>query len=436
MNIILKRISLVSVSGLLILSTAAGCSLPGLPFGNKEKGIEIIGGVIKKDPSIKKDGYIQANSVKGGGENALKVYDTKQFNRFDKNSLQLLTKQKGLVVSNDSGKNWERKYIYPVTAENGGKLSDNDFNNAIAKNDAIDERSFSVNPANKDNIVIAGKDADGLGKIFTTVNGGKNFVLSYSEVQTGIGVNLISINPKNPNRIFGLLEKGALVRSLDGGVNWQKIKSFKEIPTQMDFIPGSGELYVISETEGLQKSGDDGETWQKVEMTKKASKIGEDQTNGKFNIPIISKGDSFGAFTKFVPVTKKNGNIGGLENENGGNELAALLIADKQLWYSSNILAGVQFEKLPLPLQNEQSNILSVAFNPISGVSNLLVSVDNKLIESTNRGQSWNVNDKINLKNENTDIGNIVGITFDIDNPEIIFLNLSRPEVKKGGLFG
>ena len=107
--------------------------------------------------------------------------------------------------------------------------------------------------------------------------------------------------------------------------------------------------------------------------------------------------------------------------------LPFLLIADRQVWFAGS--PSENFTKLVLPVQNEQYNILDAAPDPRVGLDKILVSVDNTIFETQNRGQSWSLKDKIQIK---TPIGNVGQILIDPNNSEIIYLMLVDAKAKRG----
>ena len=270
---------------------------------------------------------------------------------------------------------------------------------------------------------------------------------------------MVAVHPQSSQRVFGILDKGALIRSMDGGVTWQKVRSFKEVPIQMGFVPEFGNLFfALFPTLGLATSKDDGETWQTQELTRQSSQIGETQNRDKFEANPFANKEKFGKYEKVIPVVRgtrylanqnTDQNQNSTENStssdfqipflNSQNSAATverveqpwLLVADRQVWFAGS--PTDDFTKLILPVQAEQYNILDAAPDPRVGLDKILVSVDNKIFETQNRGQSWSLKDKIQLA---TPIGNIGQILIDKNNSEIIYLMLIDNKAKRSNGFG
>jgi hypothetical protein len=255
---------------------------------------------------------------------------------------------------------------------------------------------------------------------------------------------------------------------VDGGVSWQKIKAFSEAIIQLGFIeqPGNPKVvYTLLRNKGLYVSQDMGFSWYNLEFRKIPSRIGEIQ---KSALNIFSDGEKFSGFEKIIPVytqlstlsptplpidkskdtdetgltrdntensknNTQNGNTGlqipGFEQNSEPSEgpksptflknQAFIIVADNQVWLSTQ--SPQLMQKMALPLQAEQYNILDVELDPQKNIDKILVSVDNKLFETTNRGQSWNTKDKIELSGK---VGMIGQIVIDPSDTEVIYLML------------
>jgi hypothetical protein len=429
-----------------VLSAATGCTIPG--FDNLDPTAGSTLGVLKRDPTntnIQKDGFVKANTVKNNNgqfnKTALANLNVIKISQIDKNNLYLLTREKGLFFSSDGGVIWERRYIFSIASDLKNEQERNqDITNKITKNDNFAARDLTVDPNNKNIIYVAGKDSDKVGKVFQSVDGGNNFKLVYSEVEANVGVAAIAMDPINTLRIYIVLEKGALVRSFDGGQNWQKIQSFNEVPVQFGFIPNlENVFYGLFPTKGLRISRNDGEKWDNVSLKKIASvntnasqstnQNTTNTTNNNFANPFngdsnttnntSSTGETYNEYTKLYPVLTGNFDDIKQKQSRGLDSVDWLLIGDKQAWISNKLNDG--FRKLPLPLQSEQNNLTDIAYSTSQGSQKLFISVGNKLLESNNQGVGWNVTDKIQIQDK---IGSINQIVIDRSNPEIMYLGL------------
>lgn len=432
-NIIYTRISIVILTIVAILGTASSCSIPG--FFNSTTAAATTYGLIKKDPGVRADGFVRANAVVGLDGNTdnqgLSNLSATKIVRINKDKLYILTKEKGLFRTQNGGQTWSRIYLIPVGSSNSDTNNRNkEINTQIAQNDALIITDFAVDILQPQVLYIAVTEGN-FGKIYQSLDEGNNFKEIYSEVEQNIPVLFLAIDPLNSSNIFAILQEGALLRTTDSGLSWEKVRSFKDTPVQIGFVPEFNNLFfVLFASDGLAFSKDTGATWEILALTKAPSEIGENQPKDGLDIS-FSQNAKFGKYEKIVPITAgiTYTTDGKITNPSGKNTW--LLIADKQMWYSQN--AGNDFKKLVLPLQSEQANIYDIAFDPNSGLNRILASVDNRLFITTNQGKSWNTQDNINLSNP---IGNISQILIEKENTEIIYLTLINPKAtRNNGLF-
>ncbi len=427
-NIWFKRFFLLFFTSLVILGTAFSCSLPG-GFLNNNNTITL--GVLKNDPSIREDGFVKANAVINPGNQlnnqGLSSISVLKILRQNKDNLFILTREKGIFRTEDAGYNWKRIYIFPI--EENANTSQ--INQKIVENDQLTITDIALDPQNEDNIYVSLLE-NKIAKIFFSFDKGQTFKEIYSEIATNIKILFLVVDPINPNRIYAILEKGALLRSLDAGLTWQKIRSFKDVPVQFGFIPEFNELFfILFKNQGLAISNDGGETWDLKNITKAESEIGEKQPKDKLDFGITGKQD-YGIYEKIIPVTAgikydlKEKKI--IEKKNSTQSW--ILIADRQIWLGDNNFSD--FKKLVLPTQLEQVNLYDINYNPNSGLDQIYASVNNQLFITNNRGNSWITQDIINLSGQ---IGSISQILIDKENTDIIYLTLVDSKYTKNNGF-
>lgn len=422
-NIFFRRFLVICFSAISVLGTAFSCSLP-TGFGIGQTQATTLG-LLKRDSEIREEGFVRANSVVNvDGQNdsqGLSKISISKIYRFDKENLFILTKEKGIFKTEDSAFNWKRIYIVPVDSKNSDNNAKTKENaSKIAQNDKLIINDFAVDPADKQNIFLALSE-NNVGKIYQSKDGGSSFKEIYKEVSQNIGVSLIAIDPVDTQKVYAVLEKGALIKSLDGGQTWQKIRSFKDTPIQIGFVPEFGQaFFLLFATDGLAFSNNSGETWELQKLSKDKSEIGENQPKDNFDIS-FTQASIFGKYEKIIPVTTGfSFDYDSKRVTKSQNSKSWILIADRQIWVSGN--NGQNFKKLVLPAQREQLNIYDVNYNPQVGLSELYVSINNKLFTTQNQGSSWNTQDQINLSGE---LGNISQILVDSDNPSIVYLALA-----------
>lgn len=405
------RVLILAFSSIAILLTAGSCSIPGVTQRTNTSF-----GVLKKDNSIKSDGFGRINNVKGLDGNVisggLASLNGVRLVSVNDSKLLYLTNKKGVFLTEDGGRVWERKYIFPIGSnKNDQKERDTDVKAKIATNDSFLATDVVVDINNSNKWLISGSLL-GIGKIYKTEDNGQNFDEIYSEVENEVSVNLLTINPKDSNMIFGTLEGGSVIRSTDNGSSWKKLNNFNDTVVNIGFRSNNSDLiYLLLENDGLWISQNFGQDWALKKLGYKPSKTEGEEVDATDIF-------QFSSFEKIIPVNSQNQN-------------QWLMIADKQLWFSENF--DSPFEKLVLPLQNESYNILDVEADSEVGLNKIYASVNNKLFVTSNRGQSWSTSDMINLTSP---IGNIAEIVIPNDKKENMYLMLVSPDAtRSGGIF-
>lgn len=72
----------------------------------------------------------------------------------------------------------------------------------------------------------------------------------------------LALVPSDPNRIFGAVEEGWIIRSLDGGQSWQDIKQGTEFDSHsVCVMPDDPNVVISTSGRGIYKSVDAGETF-------------------------------------------------------------------------------------------------------------------------------------------------------------------------------
>ena len=331
-----------------------------------------------------------------------------------------MTTEKGLFFSSNGGVTWKRKYIYNINSNKGtAEEKTADTNSKISQNDQFNILDFVFDVNSPGTIFVSGKDGSKIGKIFKSSDYGDSFTSTYTEVETNISVSRLALDPINPNRVYAILEKGVIIRSLDNGNNWQRIYSLSDSAVQIGFIPsGNNLLYVLTEA-NLMTSGDDGTTFS-ITPLKKEVKTTQNSNNSNYG-----NQDTLTNISKMTIVQIGDYNVLKTRQDRGINTFEIFVIADRQLWYSDNLSSG--FDLIQLPLQSNQNNLLDIAFDPKVGSNKLMLSVENKLLLSSNKGQSWAISDNIRTQER---IGAINQIVIDRDNSDINYLGLTR--IKSG----
>lgn len=406
-RLISYRLFVLFVTSLAVLLSAASCSL--IPGQNNREDVTL--GLLKKDPSIRETfGRINTVETLSGdkdsdgllGANVVEIVSESE------NNLFVLTESRGLFKTENGGQFWDRRYIFAVGSDGGDSDTRNvEINDQIARNNTIVGTDFEISPTNPNLLFVAGS-IDDVGKIWRSEDNGETFREVYSEIEKGNNVISVAVDGRDSTKIYALLEGGVVLRSNDSGATWRKIREFNTQAVQLGVVPEfNNVLFVLLQKKGYWFSLDNGDSWNEVPLSREDSAIGERQTNDFTIRSDIFDQDDFGKFERLIPVTKERNSW--------------VLLADRQIWYTDNLARP--FIKLVLPLTDEKYKVASVAIDPVRGVDRLLVSIDDNLFETNNRGQSWSTNDSIGLSSE---IGNINDIVIEDNNPNIIYLGLTE----------
>lgn len=412
-----KKIALISLISISILGTAASCSLN--PFGGNDTA-STIHGILKQDPSIKKDVFGKINSVKAvNGKvdvDGLTNLSITKIVQEDSNVLYALSVEKGLYKTDDAGKTWQRIYIYPINFTED-KDKQKELEAQFKKNDDLIVTNFWVSQNNPNLIYIAAKE-NNTGKIFKTINGGKTVTQVHTEINTDTSVDFVVIDPDSDERVFALLNRNALIQTVDGGETWKKIPDYgnsKDKILQIGIFPGSNIYYMLYEKLGLAIS-EDGQNWVKQPISKLKEDASEeksdDNTVEKIQRKVLPKTlPPFKLYQRIIPIDSTNDSEGG----------SAILLADKEIWFTSDLAEGQFVQIKNLPVQSDKIVIQDVAVDPVLGVQKIYVATGDKILVSENAGETWAIKN-IGIKG----IGLISRIVIDKQDPEVLYLGLRK----------
>ncbi|MGL4757861.1 MAG: WD40/YVTN/BNR-like repeat-containing protein [Patescibacteria group bacterium] len=406
MNTTLRRIIVMMFTFLVVFGSAASCNF----FEGSTNAPELKFGILKSDPKVLQNKFAFVNAVKNFKENlninGLSGESGVSLQQLDKENLVFIAKNKGLFRSSNSGIDWKRVYVYPITDPsnpNNKKQWDAD----IAKNDELKITNASF--LNKDTFYVSGVKNE-LSYLFKTVDGGNTFIEVYNTEANGKKVYIeqlqVDINSNRPNTVYLATSGGSLIRSDDAGANWKNISIpnvVNDRPLQMGYLNQyNNRLFVLYSNNGLFLS-ENGETF-----TKKQLNFGKGN-NG------FDNGFIFSGSTQIDKVVQAR----------GSQDIA--VVADKTVYLGTNLES--EFRPLKLPIEPDKIRISDVAIDPREGVKRLLLSVDNKLFESKDSGVSWSVNDKINQ--DKVSLGNIGTIIIDPEDTQVVYLMLIDPNLSR-----
>jgi hypothetical protein len=404
-----RRTAIILFTFFAIFTSAASCNF----FGEDATNSNLRYGILKNDPNIYQGGYAFVNTVKNFRNNldgnGLNTQSGIKLIQTSKDNLYYIAQNKGLFTTNNGGKEWERIYVYPIK---GNEKKEWDIE--VANNDALKISDVAI--VNKDNLFVAGTKGE-ISYLYKTNDGGKSFTEVYNTQANGKKVFIEHVmmdpDPAKPNTVYLTTSGGGIFKTEDSGSTWRSIVinttstfgSANDLPIQMGVLRQyNNKIFILFKNAGLYIS-DNGETF-----TKPVIKFAQSGT-----------GDVFGtSYTGYVDKVIQS-----------PNSQDIMLISNKQIFISNNI--ANEFQQIKIPVEPEKINITDIALDPKEGVNKILMSVDNKLFESKDRGLSWSANDKIN---QTVSFGNVGQIIIDPEDTRIVYLMLIDPSYKRGNSTG
>ncbi len=371
-------------SSVLILSAAAGCTIPGTSGTSNNNSAAADYGVIKVIDLGNKKQIGAANFLESKDYETGETVTDRGISKITNGSITLGAKKdeyylvsqtQGIFYTENAGELWRRVYVFSLESTKATpEERAADREQKLATNKAFTVSGFFIDP-NDSNIIYVGGKLGEIGKLYKSINKGKTFEEKYSEVNPNIAVTRVASNPQNSFEVLAVIGSDTIIKSADGGQTWQKIQVFNGGGPilQFGYLPYlNNVLYIFQTSGGLSFSSDGGQVWTPVKMTREPTKINEDQPQDTIG---LGAGDSlrFASFEKFLPIKATPGKF--------------MMLADKQLWATDDIKQP--WKKINLPLQGEQNTITALDVDPIVGLDKIYLTIKNKLFVSLNRGVSW-----------------------------------------------
>jgi photosystem II stability/assembly factor-like uncharacterized protein len=437
-NGFVRRGFIVVFTSITILSSAASCNLP---FTNLGTDSNLVLGVLKQTSGS--DSFVKANALKTGEDtnvDGLTNTSVIKLVRVTKDTLFIITDKGGVYKSENGGVVWERKYLYEVTSSKEDEEErEAELRERLAKNNNFVVKDIVVNPSDDEVLYVSGSYED-VGKIFRSEDGGDSFKEVYTESEAKTDVRFLVVDENNTNRVYAALQKQALIKSEDGGETWKRLDSFEDDVVGVGFSKEFGNiLYALLESDGMAISKDNGETWSirsfikysgdsdsytaDHELPRAFDAIDLDRSYTGLRNRTSSTGEPyFRTYEKLIPVNP------GAE----GDKEPWIMIADGMIWLTED-LNSKAFRQVFLPVESEEYELLDVVYDPKVGLDRIIVSIDNKLYETKDKGVTWSADDKLKLRSE---VGNISGVVIDEEDTSVIYLTLVQEDFrKKKGIF-
>lgn len=208
---------------------------------------------------------LAGGSISGADVNRLIV------DRNDAKNLLAVTRNSGVYASNDSGAAWFQ------------------FLPNVSGYDAY------LNPQNSREIVVAG--ASGARPVIVkSSDAGGAWTQVYSHPVAEAAVTAIVYDQRNTAILYAGLSTGTIIKSIDGGLNWNTLITHKDRVVRLLLSSNGGTLYMLGRALGLKKSSDGGRTWTDLKLPEKAAEHSDIAFENPANANVLYLASSVGLF--------------------------------------------------------------------------------------------------------------------------------------------
>jgi hypothetical protein len=282
--------------------------------------------------------------------------------------------------------------------------------------------------------------------IYKTTDNGKTFNKIYTTDGLGraVYVEKLLLDSNSPDKftIRAMFRNGNLVKSTDAGISWSVVSANLENDPGMPIDSGTlyrqgKKLYYLVSKSGNFYTSTDLENYSLQDIfstnTSTSSNNATTNTNNSnnksdsdsgFRICANSDCSSGGSDTSSSSALLQ-GSVRKIIESPTSSELA--IVTDNKIYLSEGL--GKAFVELKIPIDSQNIKVTDLAFDPKLGSNKMIVSLNQKIFESVNKGQSWVANFKISQPVET--FGNIGQIIIDQYDPRKIFLVLYSPSVSR-----
>lgn len=220
---------------ILLVTTGAGCSIFG--FGNKEVDNSKNGGLYKSiDSGVTWAQTTVFPTSKGVGNFGVLAVNTIAVDPLDHTALYLGMPSSGLIFSYDSGASWQSP-------------QDTQLQSGSVTSVAVDYQNLCT-------VYVA------LGnRLYKTETCGRKFTSVYEETRSEVTVKRVVADWYNEGVVYLGLSNGDILKSLDSGTSWTKLKSINKKLTTMIISNQDSRIILAGTENGLWRTVDAGETW-------------------------------------------------------------------------------------------------------------------------------------------------------------------------------
>ncbi len=144
--------------------------------------------------------------------------------------------------------------VYAASYNGGVLYSDNAGESWQQILSNVNMYDIALDPDKSEHIFAAGS-VGGRGRVLVTNDNGKSWQDTFTEATTENPVREIALNPNNSQQIYIGLQSGSLIKSTDGGTNWQLVQSFADRIQSINWHK-DGTIFVLLRRQGLRMSID------------------------------------------------------------------------------------------------------------------------------------------------------------------------------------
>jgi photosystem II stability/assembly factor-like uncharacterized protein len=390
MSLFFQRVGMLAITGVAILSLAASCSIPN-PFEAfaPSPKTPVALGILKHDPAIKAEGFGKINKTISNSanenDNGLENSQIAKLIQTGTDEWWALSWNTGLYQTKNGGRSWSRLPIFSLKDKEG-----DDYTRAVTANNSFGYGDVTF-ANNYQDVYVSGQSTDKLGKIYKSTNGGADFAEVFSDINSGSRIRRVVVDAALPTTVYAVQENQMLY-SRDSGATWTRWTNLNGKVVQMG-------AFADKRTFALTDGG---------YLFTFADKKGKTPESSSLQLK-IKGGSLFSSGGQYIEQSKKD-------------PTEFLVVAGNALWLTRG---GVEkeFEKLILPTASESTTIITATMDPKLGAEHLIVSVNNRLYESSNRGTSWKTDTNLGLESQ---VGSIGVIAIDRDKTDTIYLGLIK----------
>lgn len=250
-----------------------------------------------------------------------------------------------------------KKHVYAASYNSGVFKSEDSGENWTKILSNVQIYDIAIDPDDENRIYAAGLVGTN-GRVLKTEDGGKSWNDVFTESTAQNIVRAMDYNPKSPKELLIGLQNGTIIRSPDGGGNWELMHSFDDRVQTMNWHE-NGNVYVLLRKKGLQISSDGGRTFSNA-----TAQVSDREDTSGFR-------ESVGNYFQFAVA--------------GTNADVLYVGTDRGLFKSTD--GGGNWKKLGIPAK-EETGVRGVALGNQSD-SVLYASSGYTLYKSTDGGQTF-----------------------------------------------